>query len=189
MLCFYLNMNSLPELFEDLIKESRRSLYVLAPAGPLLLSSALQETGNIKTAPDTDGWGEWCLCGLLAKLCLLPILKCVYSWTCTWLAPHHDFVNTCFPSFTKSSKKLLEEFYQKYLDWDFMPGDQLWSHDSQLSAPLHCPGNSVDWKEDGLGNITNFPELNNSWTSPQPEILTYTFSFYTAGTNFFKGGA
>lgn len=89
-----------------------------------------------KTAPDADGLGQWCLCGFLAKFCLLPILKCVFSWMCPWLAPYHDFVNTCFSLFTKSSKKLLEEFYQKYLGWDFMPGDQLWSHDSHSSQLL-----------------------------------------------------
>lgn len=37
---------------------------------------------------------------------LLPILNCVFSWTCTSLAPHHNFINTCFPSFTKPGKEI-----------------------------------------------------------------------------------
>lgn len=57
-------------------------------------------------ALDVDGWGMDSFHGLLAEPHLLPILNCVFSWMCTCLAPHHYFVNKCFPSFTKSGEEI-----------------------------------------------------------------------------------
>lgn len=56
---------------------------------------------------------------------------------------------------------------------------------SQLSAPLHCPGNAVQTGREMLRAIElSFSELNTCSTSPQPGLLAYACPFYTAETNF-----